>query len=449
MEHRRGTTIAAVATAAGEGAIAIVRLSGPAAFEIARVLSGREPRPRCALLCTFRDSAGAPLDRGLLLAFPAPNSYTGEDLVELHAHGGGAVSAALLERVLELGAVPAEPGEFTLRAFLNDKLDLAQAEAVADLIGASSRRAAQAALRSLDGEFSASVTELQNTLTDIRAHAEAWLDFPDEELPLEDARRIAERLAAAERSIAELTRGAARGAMLRDGLAVVIAGAPNAGKSSLLNRLAGYDAAIVTEVAGTTRDTLREHLSLDGLPVTVIDTAGLRAAADPIEHEGVRRAQAAIAKADRVLWVADIRDGGSHALAAARATIPAGVPLTLLLNKADLLAALPAPAELEGVPVLALSALTGTGLDALVEHLKKAAGWSGEVAGAFSARRRHVVALERAGARLAAARRHRPRALELAAEELRAAQRDLSELTGEHTSDDLLGAIFASFCIGK
>ncbi len=449
MEHRRGTTIAALATPPGAGAVAIVRISGPATLQIAEALGGRRPRPREAVLCAFRDAAGRVIDRGLLLAFPAPRSYTGEDVVELHVHGGTAISDAVLARVLELGAVQAEPGEFTLRAFLNDKLDLLQAEAVADLIGAGTLRAAQAARRSLDGAFSRVVGELQAALTDIRVHVEAWLDFPDEELPPADLERLGTKLQAAERRIAELLRDAASGARLRDGLTVVIAGAPNAGKSSLLNRLAGYDAAIVTDVPGTTRDALREHLSLGGLPVSVIDTAGLRAAADPIEHEGVRRARAAIERADRVLWVADIRDGEGAALAAARAAANGDAPLTLVLNKVDLVPTLPPPREVDGVPVLAISALTGAGIDALVRHLQQASGFAPEAGGTFSARRRHVEALERAAAHFAAARAELPGALELAAEELRAAQRYLSELTGEQTSDDLLGAIFASFCIGK
>jgi tRNA modification GTPase len=296
VQYRRDDTIAALATAPGQGAIAIVRLSGPAAGAIAGALTGLKPRPRRAELCTFRDADGQRIDQGLVLFFPAPNSYTGEDVVELHGHGGRVVSDLLLARAYALGARAAEPGEFTLRAFLNDKLDLLQAEAVADLVASGSSTAARAAVRSLDGQFSAAVADLQAALTQLRVRVEAWLDFPDEELPFEAGAESAAAIDALAARLDTLTAQARQGSVLRDGLSVAIAGPPNAGKSSLLNRLAGYDAAIVTDVPGTTRDALREHLSLGGLPITIVDTAGLREATDPVEQEGLRRTRVEVAR---------------------------------------------------------------------------------------------------------------------------------------------------------
>jgi len=468
MREQRDDTIAALATAPGAGAVAIVRLSGPQARAIGVALTGVEARPRYAELCTFRGPSGEPLDRGLVLYFPGPRSYTGEDVVELHAHGGRVITDALLARAYALGARPAEPGEFTLRAFLNDKVDLLQAEAVADLVASGSLAAARAALRSLDGQFSAQVAALQAALTHLRVKIEAWLDFPDEEIRFDARDECAAALDALLADLASLARAARSGAVLRDGLSVAIAGPPNAGKSSLLNRLAGYDAAIVTDIPGTTRDPLREHLTLDGLPVTVVDTAGLRDSADPVELEGLRRARLEASRADRVLWVVDVREPLDVVLAAARTAL-GDAPFTLLRNKIDLAGdAARAGAEsgsqtigetrstaatsalgADRVPVLAISALTGAGIDALISHLHVIAGYDAAAAGTFSARRRHLAALERAQARLVAARAELDRALELAAEELRAAQAALSELTGELTSDDLLGEIFATFCIGK
>jgi tRNA modification GTPase len=449
VDHRRDDTIAALATPPGSGAIAIVRLSGPQALAIARALTGVEARPRYAELCTFRDGAGERIDEGLVLYFPAPRSYTGEDVVELHGHGGRVVSDLVLGRALALGARPAEPGEFTLRAFLNDKLDLVQAEAVADLIGSGSERAARAALRSLRGEFSASVERLQGALTALRVRVEAWLDFPDEELDLGALAELKASLDAVCAELGALAARAAHGAALRDGLSVVIAGPPNAGKSSLLNRLAGYEAAIVTDIPGTTRDPLREHLSLDGVPVSVVDTAGLRDSSDPVEQEGLRRARAELDKADRVLWVVDVRESLDSALEGARRALGADRAFTLVRNKVDLVGDDAGVAEIGHVIAIRVSALTGTGLDLLTAHVRSLAGAGGEIAGAFSARRRHLDALARAERHLNAAGRELEGALELAAEELRAAQAALGELTGELTSDDLLGEIFASFCIGK
>jgi tRNA modification GTPase len=446
---RRDDTIAALATAPGVGAIAIVRISGPKARAIGRALTGRAPPAREATLAAFRDAQGTPLDRGLVLFFAAPRSFTGEDLVELQCHGGRVVADALLAAAYALGARAAEPGEFTLRALLNDKLDLLQAEAVADLVASGSLQAARAALRSLDGEFSRVVAELQRDLTALRVRIEAWLDFPDEELPFDAGAECAAELDAVLASLDAIVARARSGRALRDGLSVAIAGAPNAGKSSLLNRLAGYDAAIVTDVPGTTRDALREQLTLDGLPVTVVDTAGLRETSDPVEREGVRRARLEVARADRLLWVADVREPLAAAVAAARAAQDRAGPCTVIANKLDLVDRAPALAVEHGVPVVYLSALTGAGVELLVAHLKEVAGLAEAGAGTFSARRRHVEALARTREQLLAARVEIGTALELAAEHLRGAQTALGELTGELTSDDLLGEIFATFCIGK
>jgi tRNA modification GTPase len=446
---RNDDTIAALATAPGVAAIAVIRISGPNARAIGSALGGLEPRARYAELCTFRDSDGQAIDQGLLLFFPGPRSFTGEDVVELHGHGGRAVADALLAAAYARGARPAEAGEFTLRAFLNDKLDLLQAEAIADLIASGSARAARAALRSLDGEFSAAVAALQQALTALRVRIEAWLDFPDEELPFDAAPECAAEIDALLASLDALTAHARSGRALRDGLCIAIAGAPNAGKSSLLNRLAGYDAAIVTEIPGTTRDTLREHLTLEGLPVTVVDTAGLRETSDPIEREGVRRAHAEVARADRVLWVADAREPLAAAIATARAVLGADAGFTLVANKIDLIGDRPRLVVEEGAPIAYVSALTGAGMDLLVAHLKELAGLGAESAGTFTARRRHLDGLARTRDHLAAARAQLDGALELAAEHLRGAQTALAELTGELTSDDLLGEIFSTFCIGK
>lgn len=449
MDYNRSDTIAALATAPGVGAVAIVRLSGSKAKAIATELTRAALDPRRAELCSFRGADGAVIDRGLALFFPAPKSFTGEDVVELHAHGGQAVSDALLAAAYALGARAAEPGEFTLRAFLNDKIDLLQAEAIADLVASGSSQAARAALRSLDGEFSHAVADLQSGLTRLRVKIEAWLDFPEEELPFDAAPECRAALDALSAALAALTARAREGRALRDGLSVAIAGPPNAGKSSLLNKLAGYDAAIVTDVPGTTRDPLREQISLGGMPVTIVDTAGLRETSDRVEREGVRRAQSEVARADHVLWLADAREPAAEALERARAALPPDTPFTLVANKVDLADGKAATTVVDGVTVIALSALTGVGLDALVAHLKDIAGFPAEVAGTFSARRRHLDALARTRAHLESAGAALESALELAAEHLREAQTALGELTGELTSDDLLGEIFATFCIGK
>ena len=451
LRNEDPSTIAALATPPGRGAVAIVRVSGPAALQIAQGVTDRTPQPRRAELCTFRDSRGEPIDQGLLLYFPAPHSYTGQDVVEFQGHGGQAVSDALLAAVLALGARPAQPGEFTLRAYLNNKLDLAQAEAVADLIDSGSRHAAQAAMRSLTGAFSERVQDIQAALTMVRAHIEAWLDFPDEDIEPAALEALRVHLADLDRTLGELHESAEQGSVLRDGLCLAIAGAPNAGKSSLLNRLAGFDRAIVTELPGTTRDVLREQLSLDGLPVSIADTAGLRDTTDPIEREGVRRSQDEIRQADHVLWVHDGRVPLETALTEARASVDPAIPFTVVVNKIDLTGAAPGHTGHEGIAVVSVSALTGAGFAELRAVLKAAAGYQSERTGSFSARRRHLVGLARAQDRLRQAQSELAAspALELVAEQLRAAQAQLGELTGEFSSDDLLGEIFSRFCIGK
>jgi tRNA modification GTPase len=448
-------TIVAPATAPGRGGIGVVRLSGPGVPEIAAGLLPRGlPEPRLATLATFRDGTGEAIDSGLALYFPAPHSYTGEAVLELHGHGGPAVLAALVERAVELGARRAEPGEFTRRAYLNDKLDLAQAEAVADLIDAGSQAAARAALRSLQGAFSDEVHALVEGLIELRVWVEAAIDFPEEDIDFLADPALTARVTALRARFDAVTRAARQGRVLRDGLTVVIAGRPNAGKSSLLNALAGHEAAIVTDLPGTTRDVVREQLDLDGLPLQVLDTAGLRVAgegpADAVEAEGIRRTRAEIARADRVLFVVDAAtDPAAEAYAAEYAILPEGVPVTLVFNKVDLPTAL--GVVVPGVDAqLRLSARTGEGLAALRAHLQAAIGYSPTDIGAVSARARHLEAITRARAALeAACALLAERRGELVAEELRLAQRALGEITGEFTSDDLLGRIFGSFCIGK
>ena len=440
-------TIAAVATPPGRGGIGVIRVSGPGAAGIAAASVGTPPAPRTAVLRTFRDSAGNPVDRGSVLFFPGPHSYTGEDVLELQGHGGPAVLDAVLQAVLAAGARPARPGEFTERAFLNDRLDLAQAEAVADLIEADSDAAASAALRSLEGAFSERVHALADSLTELRVYVEAAIDFSDEDIDFLREGGVLERLDGVREALSALRREAGRGAALREGLRVAIAGAPNVGKSSLLNRLAGRDTAIVTDIAGTTRDVLREAISLDGLPLHVADTAGLRETGDPVEVEGVRRARAEITDADRILLVVDDRTGPTAEDRRLLDDLPAE-RVILIRNKCDLSGASPGPDESGG---LRLSATAGAGFEALVERLKACAGYRSPEAGGFSARRRHLDALDRAGAALDSGRERlvAEQAGELLAEELRLAQEALGAITGTVSSDDLLGEIFASFCIGK
>jgi tRNA modification GTPase len=452
-------TIAAIATPPGKGAIGIVRVSGPDVLHVAQELLGQVPAPRSAMLTNFRGADGSALDQGLALYFPAPASYTGEDMLELQGHGGPVVQDALLRRVLQLGCRSARPGEFSERAYLNGKMDIAQAEAVADLIDASTDAAARAAVRSLQGAFSLRVRELQAQLTELRAYVEAAIDFPDEEIEFLASGAQGARLERLLGAFAALEVAARRGALLRDGLTVVIAGKPNAGKSSLMNLLAGTEVAIVAESPGTTRDVLRERVQIDGVPLHLIDTAGLRAAPDAIEAEGIRRAEREMRSADRLLYLVDASEQQSDlhadplpsALAEELALLPERVPVTLVFNKIDLLG-IAAFADNTATPArIALSAKSGEGIDALRDHLQAVAGGVGSDAGVMSARRRHLDALERARAhaQAAAAALCDRRTAELSAEDLRLAQQALAEITGEFTSDDLLGEIFGSFCIGK
>jgi tRNA modification GTPase len=445
-------TIVAAATPPGRGGIGIVRLSGPRAPQIASIIAGELPPPRRATLARFLDADRQPIDAGFVLFFPAPHSYTGEDVVELHGHGGAVVVESLVSRAVELGARRARGGEFTERAFLNDKVDLAQAEAIADLIDAGSREAARAAMRSLQGEFSAMVEELAESVAQLRTYVEAAIDFPEEEIDLPADRQIGRRLASIRDQFEAVERSARQGRLLREGMTVVIAGKPNAGKSSLLNRLAGYDAAIVTPIPGTTRDVLRERIHIDGMPLHVLDTAGLRRAADEVEEEGIRRARAQMTQADRVLFVVDASaDPAGAAYREERDRLPPHVPVTLVFNKCELSAGIPVADTLSGPPRIMLSALTGAGLDTLRAHLKSCMGYHTLESGTVSARQRHLdaLALARRHADAAARRLEEGRAGELVAEELREAQTALGEITGAVTSEDLLGRIFSSFCVGK
>jgi tRNA modification GTPase len=444
-------TIAALASAPGRGAVGVIRISGAGVPQIAAQILGFLPAPRLAQLTNFLDAAGEPIDRGLALYFPAPFSVTGEHVLELQAHGGTLVGDMLLQRLLELGCRMARPGEFSERAFLNGKIDIAQAEAIADLIDAGTTAAARAAVRSMQGEFSVRIHSLQRQLTELRMLVEAAIDFPDEELEILPGSVLQNRIDTLLTGFDSITAAARQGSLLREGLNVVIAGRPNAGKSSLLNKLVGDEIAIVTDQPGTTRDVLRQHLHLDGLPLNLIDTAGLRATADVIEAEGVRRARNELRRADRVLYIWDAALADEPHFSAALEELPPGVPVTLIFNKIDLTGADPAVDESMSPARIFLSAKTGEGIGLLRAHLKASAGYSSGETGALSARRRHLDALARAKTCVAQAAENltATRAFELFAEELRRAQLALGEITGEFTSDDLLGEIFSSFCIGK
>lgn len=443
-------TIVAPATPAGTGGIAVVRVSGNHAESIARSLLGELPNARTATLATFRDSKGELLDQGIALYFPAPASFTGESVLELHAHGGPTVVAMLVDAVVALGARRAQAGEFSKRAFLNDKLDLVQAEAIADLIGSGSSQAAQAALRSLSGEFSASVDALAEQLTRLRLHVEAAIDFPEEEIDFLSDRQLHDRIRECGQAFARLRREAQRGRVLRDGLQIVIVGRPNAGKSSLLNLLSGHESAIVTEVAGTTRDILREYIDVDGLAVELVDTAGLREDPDIIEAEGIRRAREALGRADAALWIFDAGDQKAMDGLSAEDAPPDETPVLLVKNKIDLTGE-PAGMQPGDPGTLNLSAKTGAGLDDLRQYIRQLAGFRDPGAGTFSARRRHVEALRRAEQHFIQGREalSETRSGEILAEELRLSQQSLGEITGAISSDDLLGKIFSEFCIGK
>jgi len=448
----RTDTIVAAATPLGRGGIGIVRVSGPKVPELAAVILGELPQPRRATFSRFLDAHRESIDAGLALFFPAPHSYTGEHVLELHGHGGALVVEAVVTRVVELGARRALPGEFTQRAFLNDKVDLAQAEAIADLIDAGSREAVRAAMRSLQGEFSAMVRGLAEAVIDLRTYVEAAIDFPEEEIDFLADRELGDRFQAVRDHFDGVEQSARQGRLLREGMTVVIAGRPNAGKSSLLNRLAGYDAAIVTPIPGTTRDVVRERINVDGMPLHVLDTAGLRDGGDVVEEEGIRRAQAEMHRADRVLFVIDaVEDPSAAAFLQERSRLPADVPVTLVFNKCDLAVGLPVADTITGPPRIMMSAVTGDGLETLRAHLKLCMGYQTLDGATVSARQRHLDSLARARRHTEEAARQleEHRAGELVAEELRAAQQALDEITGEFTSDDLLGRIFSSFCIGK
>jgi tRNA modification GTPase len=431
-------SIAALATPPGRGGIGVVRVSGAQVPELARKVIGKLPAERRATLATARDARGEPLDEGIALYFPGPHSYTGEPVLEFHGHGGPVVMQSLLGAFLDAGARLAEPGEFTRRAFLNGRIDLAQAEGVADLIDAASREAARSALRSLSGEFSRAVEALAASLTELRALTEAMLDFPEEEVDALHREDAARRLAEVRGSLEEVLAKSRQGSLLRQGIHVVIAGRPNVGKSSLLNRLAGEERAIVTPVPGTTRDLVREDIAIEGVPLHVVDTAGLRETADEVERIGVERAREELARADVLLVVLDAADP------VAPDSLPQGIPSIRVLNKIDLLGEPAAASEGE----VRLSAKTGEGITLLRRALLAAAGWERSGESLFLARERHLRALKEAQSRLAAAAELLPR-WELFAEELRLAQRSLGAITGEFTADDLLGEIFSRFCIGK
>lgn len=449
-------TIAAVATAPGRGGIGIVRLSGPNARQIGERITNTRLQPRQAHLCTFSDSESAPIDTGISLFFPGPHSFTGEDVVELQGHGGPVIMDLLMQACIASGARQARPGEFSERAYLNNKLDLAQAEAIADLINSTTEQAARNAHRSLQGEFSRLVNQLVEAVTLLRIYVEAAIDFPEEEIDFLADGRVTAELAALSDRLQAVLNSARQGSLLREGMKVVIAGRPNAGKSSLLNALAGQETAIVTPVAGTTRDVLREYIQLDGMPLHMVDTAGLRASTDAVEQEGIRRAQAEIASADRILLVLDMTledlSAPPTALWPAEAgTMHADIPVTVIHNKCDLTGLRPRLRQTDTHTVIQLSAKQGQGLDLLREHLKDSMGYSGGDSSAFSARRRHLQALQQAAMFLESGRQQLEEAGagELLAEDLRACHEVLGTITGKISSDELLGEIFSSFCIGK
>ena len=445
----KADVIAAIATGAGRAAIGVVRLSGPSLQNHISGLLGSAVPPRVATRRGFLDAAGNPIDSGLALFFPGPRSFTGEDVLELHGHGGPAVLRLLLRRCLELGARLADPGEFSRRALFNDKLDLAQAESVADLIDAGSEAAARAALRSLRGEFSAEIQGIVADLIEFRALVEGSIDFPEEDIEILEQARARDRIQALGQRLARLTERAKSGRLLRDGAVAVLIGRPNVGKSSLLNRLAQEDIAIVTEVPGTTRDAIRTDLVLDGVPVHVIDTAGLRHSEDQVERLGIERTWAAIESADTALLIADAEHGIGVEEQSILARIPDKTHRVLVTNKIDLIGLAPSSTTQAGCTLVQVSAKTGAGIELLKDAILQSVGWIPEHAGTFFlARERHIRCLRAASEQLRRANEVYDQ-LELLAEELRLAQESLGEITGKYASDDLLGEIFSRFCIGK
>lgn len=449
-------TIVAQATAPGRGGVGIIRVSGDLASKVAMAVLGHIPKIRYADYCDFKDAQGGVIDQGIALYFKGPNSFTGEDVLELQGHGGQIVLDMLIKRVMEIeGLRIAKPGEFSEQAFMNDKLDLTQAEAIADLIDATSEQAAKSALNSLQGEFSTQVHELVEQVTNLRLYVEAAIDFPDEEVDFLSDGKISGSLNRIITKLDIVQASAKQGAIIREGMKVVIAGRPNAGKSSLLNALAGKESAIVTEIAGTTRDVLREHIHLDGMPLHIIDTAGLRDTVDTVEKIGIERAWDEIKTADQVLFMVD----GTTTAAVDPHEIwpdfidrlPKNLGVTVVRNKADLTGETLKITTEAGHQIHRISAKTGLGIEALKQHLKSLMGYQSNLEGGFIARRRHLEALDLASGHLAIGKEQLEvfQAGELLAEELRMAQLALSEITGKFTSDDLLGKIFSSFCIGK
>ncbi|QLB43854.1 tRNA uridine-5-carboxymethylaminomethyl(34) synthesis GTPase MnmE [Mannheimia pernigra] len=449
-------TIVAQATPIGRGGVGILRVSGPLAENVAEAVLGKKLSPRIANYLPFKDEDGTVLDQGIALFFKAPNSFTGEDVLELQGHGGQVILDLLLKRILQVkGLRIARAGEFSEQAFLNDKLDLAQAEAIADLIDATSEQAARSALKSLQGEFSHKINKLVDSVIYLRTYVEAAIDFPDEEIDFLADGKIEAKLHEIIAQLNAVRHEAKQGTILREGMKVVIAGRPNAGKSSLLNALAGREAAIVTNIAGTTRDVLREHIHIDGMPLHIIDTAGLRDAYDEVERIGIARAWDEIAQADQVLLMIDSTeqqaDQFRNEWADFLAKLPANMPVTVIRNKVDLSGEPEGLIQVDDFTMIRLSAQTKEGVDLLREHLKKSMGYQSSTEGGFLARRRHLQALETAAEHLESGHTQLTQFLagELLAEELRLVQNALSEITGQFTSDDLLGNIFSSFCIGK
>ena len=449
-------TIAAQATAPGRGGVGIIRVSGPQAKQVAKLILGKIPETRKAEYLPFNDNNGETIDQGIALFFEGPNSFTGEDVLELQGHGGPVILDMLLEQIINGSkARMANPGEFSEQAFLNDKLDLTQAEAIADLINSSSEQAARCALHSLQGDFSKLIKIIVEDTIHLRMYVEAAIDFPEEEIDFLADEKVVNNLKAIINKVEELQAQAQQGAIIREGMRVVIAGRPNAGKSSLLNALSGKETAIVTDIEGTTRDVLSEQIHIDGMPLHIIDTAGLRDSADKVEQIGIKRAWQEINQADRVLLMQDSSTDDCLEIKTVWPEffdqLPDNMGLTVIRNKADISKATTGYSEHNGQPRITLSAATGDGIDALKEHLKSIMGYQSGTEGGFMARRRHLVAIENAYQHLVVGLEQLESfvAGEILAEELRLCQQELNQITGEFTNDDLLGQIFSSFCIGK